>query len=188
MANFSVLYNVGYTMKNILSEKFKQIEDWKQNPPDVELEAPKKIEGAAIKNKLSVFLYKIVENSDLKNHPPLTINSNELRRQAFDLHYMLTPTGADEKAALRMLGLATKILFEKSVLLGADLKGSGLEGEADQIRITMNPVSQEIVTQIWQALEAPMRISIFYLVTPVFIDSEPLPEEAPIRERGVTRP
>jgi len=133
-------------------------------------------------------LYRIVENPDLKNHPPLAQNSHEVRRQAFDLHYMLTPASANEKSALMMLGRAMQILFEKSVLLGADLKGSGLEGTAEQIRITMNPLSQETETQIWQALEVPMRVSVFYLATPVFIDSESLPGAAPVREREATRP
>jgi hypothetical protein len=95
---------------------------------------------------------------------------------------MLTPNSKEEKDALRMLGRAMQVLFEKSILLGADLQGC-LDGTAEQLRISMNPLTQETITQIWQALEAPMRIAAFYLVTPVFIESEPQPEAERVRQR-----
>jgi hypothetical protein len=176
-SSYDVFRDVGETLRSVLEDAIKNTLEI-----SVKLGEPKKIEEAGEKNTLYVFLYRIEENADLKNHPPLTSNANEIRRQPFDLHFMLTPNSKEEKDALRMLGRAMQVLFEKSILLGADLQGC-LDGTAEQLRISMNPLTQETITQIWQALEAPMRIAAFYLVTPVFIESEPQPEAERVRQR-----
>jgi len=176
-SSYDVIRDVGETLRSVLEDAIRDTLE-----VSVKLEAPKKIEETGDQNTLYVFLYRIEENADLKNLPPLTSNGNVVRRQPFDLHFMLTPNSKEEKDALRLLGRAMQALLEKSILLGADLQGSR-DGTAEQLRISMNPLTQETITQIWQALEAPMRIAAFYLVTPVFIESEPQPEAERVRER-----
>lgn len=186
--SYSAIWDVGETLRNLLQMAMDDTFTEDANKVTVKLEPPKKIEETDKQNILTVFLYKIVENADLKNHPPAAQNFEKVRKQPFDLHFMLTPNSNDERNMLRMLGRAVQALLDKSILLGADLQGSYLEGTAEQLRVSMSPVSQEIITQIWQALESPMRISVFYLVTPVFIVSEPLPEAGLVLERETSAP
>lgn len=188
--SFTTIADISETIRNLLEVKLKE----KFSEITVSLDSPKKIEDEkqTTSNLLSVYLYRISENSDLKNQPAVIVDKDKTKPAplSLDLNYMITPYGLDEKNKLAFLGCAMQILYDNPVLSGMVLKDAdiiktiesppgsniikdtdNLRGSSKQIKISYNPLTQETITQIWQALEASMRISVFYLVTPIEINS-----------------
>ncbi len=189
MASYTAIADVGETLKKLLQDGMDEVFGTGADRVMVTLDSPKKIEDDSnTENKmLSLFLYRIIENGDLKNQPAYALSSTEIMPKPLivDLHYMITAYGADEDNRSRILGRGMQILYETPILQGAFLQKQ-LEGTSEQIRITFNPLNQEMIAQIWQAMEVSMRISSFYLVTPVMIESEPVPSAARVKERELS--
>jgi Pvc16 N-terminal domain len=135
-------------------------------------------------NLLTLFLYKVTENPDLKNAQRLIVeqpNGTLVQRRAplsLDTHYLLTahtPDGGDLLAAHQALSRAMRVFYDNGVLQGSLLRSdnpsTGLT-EQSILRVTLNPISVEDMTRIWSVFpDTPYEISVTYLVTPVEIDS-----------------
>lgn len=184
MAGFTAIADIGQTLRVLLEDDLKA--ELGLNNLTVTLESPKTIakNNQGQNNLLSVFLYRILENADLRNRQPVTIDvsTEQPTPLAYDLYYMLTPYGTNEETRHRIIGRAVQFLYENAILQGSLLRG-GLEGSIDKIRISYLPLSQDAVSQIWQALTVATQLSAFYLVTPVFIESEEVATAARVRER-----
>jgi hypothetical protein len=163
----------------------------KTNLPGVSIELlSPKFPGA---NRLTLFLYKIIENPDLKNagHPALTTTPNgkliETRSPlTLDLYYLLTAhSGASSLLeAHTALSRAMRVIYDNGVLQGSLLRSDdpskGLTADAT-LRVTLNPISMEDMTRIWSVFpDTPYEISVVYLVTPVPIESTRVQESAPV--------
>ncbi|MBN1550699.1 DUF4255 domain-containing protein [bacterium] len=139
----------------------------------VTLESPKKIldENQSNKTLLSLYIYRIVENSDLRNSMTFIDGSSKIKRFiALDIHFLLIPYGADADSILKIFGRTQQIM--QSTVLSGSLLLQSLEGEDLSIKITQQQLSQELITQMWQALECSMRLALYYLATPIIIDLE----------------
>ncbi|HET7619901.1 MAG TPA: DUF4255 domain-containing protein [Vicinamibacterales bacterium] len=132
-------------------------------------------------NRLTLFLYKVTENPDLKNAPPIVERNNGslTERHApltLDAYYLLTAHAADGDLLEAHLALskAMGIFNDNGVIRGSLLRAENDTGlTADSIlRVTLNPISMEDMTRIWSVFpDTPYEISVSYLVTPVEIDS-----------------
>lgn len=190
MSEFTTFADLGYTLQQLLQNGLDEV--FGLGIVTVTQDSPKTIEdeSRSKNNLLSIYLYKIIENSDLKNHPSYEINTNNFAPAplACDLYYMITAYGKDEKNKLAILGRTMQILYDSSILQGSILEDASdlprpgekasppnnngnLKGSSEQIKVTITPLTQETITQIWQAMEITMRVAIFYIVTPVKIDS-----------------
>jgi hypothetical protein len=121
--------------------------------------------------KLSLFLYQLRED-------PNYVNAS-LNGIALELFYMLIPnsTSTDIKSRAqeehKWIGAAMNILHVNAILPAAALQGE-LAYKDYQIKITLNPVTLDDLTKIWQSLQPrPFKLSVCYRVGPVFIESEP---------------
>jgi hypothetical protein len=153
------------------------------------LDSPKKIQddNRADNRLLSVYFYKITENADLKNsNVVVKDNSLENHAIAFDLYFMATAYGPDQETILRIAG-RTQQLLESMVFTGSLLVGA-LEGTEQNIKITQLPYTQELITQMWQAMELSLRLVFYFLATPVFIDTGSKEMDAPVVERYAGKP
>ncbi|MCB0258569.1 MAG: DUF4255 domain-containing protein [Calditrichaeota bacterium] len=189
MPDYAAIADVSETLKKMLQEGLDST--FGVNQVIVTLDSPKKIEEENnTENKLlSVFLYKVLENSDLKNRPAAVSNSNVKKPTplSFDLYYMLTPYGADEDNKLKILGRAAQIMYDNAILQGSLLQKK-YSGTPEQLKISFTPLTQESIVQTWQALEASMRVAVYYLVTPVEIESLRADSLTPVTERGFGEP
>lgn len=186
MPDFNAIADVGETLKERLQSGMDDA--FGAGDVTVTLDSPKKIEDDAQTEtkRLSVYLYRIMENADLKNQPPYALNSSQVKPTplTFDLYYMITAYGIDEYNKLRIFGRATQVMYENAILQGIALQRQ-LAGSAEQIRISMTPLTHEVTSQIWQAMVASMRLSAFYLVTPVSIEPATIPSAGRVKERGL---
>lgn len=184
MPDYNAIADVGETLKERLQSGLDEV--FGAGDVTVTLDSPRKIEDDAQTEtkRLSVYLYSIIENADLKNQPPYAINSSQLKPTplTFDLFYMITAYGIDEYNKLRIFGRATQIMYENAILQGITLQKQ-LAGSAEQLRVSMTPLTHDVTSQIWQGLAASMRVAAFYLVTPVTIEPAAIRSAGRVKER-----
>ena len=150
-----------------------------------------KVPGA---NRLTLFLYKVIENAYLKNedHQMLATNNEgkliEIQSPlTVDLYYLLTAhsgSGFNLLEAHRALSRAMRVFYDNSILRGSLLRAedpnTGLTDDS-VLRVTLNPITMEDMTRIWSVFpDTPYEISVTYLVTPVAIESARRAESAPV--------
>lgn len=136
---------------------------------------------------LTVFLYEIAEDPSAKNRPPRRTNAPpdvSLQRAplALILRYLLTPWSNHRLTDHHILGRAMQALHDNAIVSGPQLLG-GLLGTAEALKITLNPITLEERTRIWDAIEKPYRISASYDVRVVSIDSQVQRLVRPVAER-----
>jgi len=166
MGDYTVIDDIEETLKTILKKGLDDV--FGEDKVPFTFEAPREVKDDT-ENKVLIFLYQVVENIFLKNQAPEKINAG-IRNppQYLDLLYLVVPYGKDKKL---ILGEVMQIFYDNAVLKGTVLQ-KGLSGTDDEIRIIFNPLSLDDVTKLWSAIkDAPFRLSVSYLVTPVRIDS-----------------
>jgi hypothetical protein len=194
MSDFQAIGSVSASLKALL-------EDRMETPPgvtdfEVTVSAPRSESenGEVERARINLFLYRIAENSFLKNqeipghghpaafgHPPLSLN----------LYYMLTPYGStadddfvNETVSHLLLGSAMRVLHEIPVLtdqlttvrtpVGQPILSESLRNEFEQVKLTFDPVSLDDLSKVWTALTLPYRLSAAYMVSVVQIESRQL--------------
>jgi len=144
-------------------------------------------------NRLTLFLYKVLENPDLKNagSPTLTPAADgtlieTLKPLTLDLYYLLTAHSgtANLLEAHTALSRAMRVFYDNGILQGSLLRSddpsTGLTQDS-VLRITLTPISMEDMTRIWSVFpDTPYEISVTYLVTPVAIESARAEQSAPV--------
>lgn len=172
--HFETLRDVSRTLVDLLKANLPDID------PQIALASPKN----AGTNVLTLFLYKVTENPDLKNADRLVVARPDGRvteRRApmsLDAHYLLTAHAGeppDHLEAHRALSRAMRVFYDNGILQGsllrADDPSTGLTEESI-LRVTLNPITMEDMTRIWSVFpDTPYEISVSYLVTPIAIDS-----------------
>jgi hypothetical protein len=173
-SHVETIRDVSRTLLDLLKNNLTDIED------RIGLLSPKN----AGNNLLTLFLYKVTENPDLKNAQHVVVQRPDgslVERRAplsLDTYYLLTahaPEQPDLLEAHRALSRAMRVLYDNGILQGSLLRSenpsTGLT-ERSILRVTLNPISMEDMTRIWSVLpDTPYEISVTYLVTPVEIDS-----------------
>jgi Pvc16 N-terminal domain len=134
--------------------------------------------------RLTLYLYSIVENPDLKNEDWILVNDRQSQKAplSLDLYYLLTvyPDETQPAEGLhdsnieahRTLGRAMRVFYDNGILSGSMLQGT-LRNLDQPLRLTLNPITVEDLTRIWSVFpETSYRPSVCYLVSPVRVDSE----------------
>jgi hypothetical protein len=172
MSDYTVLGDIGETLKKLLED-----DPWTgiSPKPDFTFKSPKEIkdDGESTNNKVSLFLYQIVENHHLKNEEMLRVDNTNLQSPplALDLYYLVTPYHDDKTQEKVILGKIMQIFAGNPILMGTLLQ-EGLEDTDEEIKILLNTISLDDLTKVWSAFqEVAYRLSVSYLVTPVRIDS-----------------
>lgn len=171
-----VLFN-GLTGNDVASGAFTAVKNISlASPARI---ADKSAPGAA-EALLSLYLYQVTPNPHLNNqplipagpgqqhHPPLTL----------DLHYLLTPLLTAPEDNLVVLGRAMQML-EANPVVRANFLDSRLRPKRPEARLTINPVTLEELTRIWNAFNQPYRLSVCYQVRGIAVDSARQPEKGP---------
>jgi hypothetical protein len=175
MSDYSVIAELGDSVLSVLFSELNadsQISGLIDSEDRISLESPADLENNN-SVRLSMYLYRILENPYMKNRFPVDGTGGKLRKAplTLDLYYLLTPLVGTPREQMIVLGKTMQVLYDRPILEGADLSGSlGTNGEA--IRLVLNPVSLEELTRVWQALEIPYRLSVCYLARVIILDSE----------------
>lgn len=179
MSDFTVIGDIGETLKKILED-----DPWTgiSPMPEITFKSPKEVkDDGGSTNKVSIFLYQILENHYLKNEEPQRISDTELKPPplSMDLLYLVTPYSDDKTQEKYILGKVMQIFHDNAILTGTILQGA-LSGTDEEIKLLFNPISLDDLTKIWSAFQdVAYRLSVAYMVIPIRIDSS--------REMGMQR-
>jgi hypothetical protein len=187
VASFGIVADVGLALREVLLRRFRDdpTEAWPllggdSGQPDSERIslAPPAIENGVERAPLSLWLYLVTENEHAKNRPPKTTADGVLNPPplALALYYLVTPgapnAGTSDPAAAqerkqRILGKVLQVFHTEPIIALVDQTA----GRVDELYVTLARLSLEEISQVWQALEEPFRISVALRVTTGRIDS-----------------
>ncbi len=139
--------------------------------------------------RVNVFLYRTVQNPHLRNDalPGYDSGGRAVRPPllTLDLHYAVTAYGENDYLSELMMGCAMQALHEVPVvdrriireILGADegansIMDSRLFEQIESIRIRHRNLTEEAFTRLWSAFNVPYRLTNFYEVSVVLIESD----------------
>jgi uncharacterized protein DUF4255 len=133
--------------------------------------------------RLSVYLYRIVEDPYLKNQSVHPGPGRRLRRAplTLDLYYLVTPLVGTPREQQIVLGKVLQVFYDRAILQGPDVGPLALADE--ELRVVLNPVTLEEAARVWQALEMSYRLSVCYVVRVVIVDSTRTRLTQPVVER-----
>ncbi|MDA4121762.1 MAG: DUF4255 domain-containing protein [Thaumarchaeota archaeon] len=154
-------------------------------PPDV-------VVNAAPYAGLNIFLYQVNLNQSYRNldQPARNAAGTLVKRPrlAINLEYLLTATGDgnDDIQAHQILASAMRILHENPVLTNstiqsavaatAEVAGSDLAYQIEQVKITPSVLTLDELTKVWSSFfQTNYRVSTAYEVTVILLDSQETP-------------
>ena len=169
------IHDVGLTLVSLLNDSLSDV----IGDGRISLESPGDVDTG--ETRLSLFLYSIIENPDLKNAHKRMIDpkTQEFPPLMLDLYYLLTSYASDNltpreqtQETQRNLGRAMRLLYDNGIIGGSKLNGA-LAGEPLELHLTLNPITVEDLTRIWSVFpEKSYKTSVSYVVTPVPIESQ----------------
>ncbi len=186
MADYTVLAEVGESLVQVLWQEIQsdpQVNGLIDNINRISLESPFELrQNNSV--RLSIYLYRVVEDAYTKNQFPVSGNGGRLRKPplSLDLFYLVTPLVGSPREQQIILGKVMQALYDRAILSGADLTGS-LAESAEEVRVILNPVSLEETTRVWHALETSYRLSVCYVARVAMVDSQREQFIQPVAER-----
>lgn len=159
MSDFQVIADTGKTLIKLLRESLTP--EPIPKPEMIELCAPYEESDC----RLSVHLYSILENG---------LSRDSSSRLSLNLNYLLT---ARSKAELKsraydesyILGKAMQTMSLNPILRGSALVGT-LAENSEELKIILQSLSPDEMSKIWAFPNAPYKLSVAYMVGPVYID------------------
>ncbi len=173
MSNYDVIADIGETLKKLLWENFKQdpaVTDIIGSEDEISIDSPDEMENG---KRLSLFLYRVVENGHIKNRDMTAVNTNRFQYPPFvvDLLFLVTCCTQNRKDDHLLMGKVMQIFHDHTVLKGSELKGS-LNGTGEEFRVQFHTLSFEENMNLWQSFrEKSFKLSVCYRVTSIEIDS-----------------
>jgi hypothetical protein len=143
------------------------------NPNLISLESPAEHVGNKDDALLSIYLYRIGEDSYMKNRCPVEGSGGGQRRAplALDLYYLITPLLTNARDRQIVLGKVMQVFYDHPTLEGTDLTGTSLSADGDVLRIVLDPLPLNEVALVWQALEIPYMLCVSYAVRVALLQS-----------------
>lgn len=174
MSDYTVLAEVGESLVNVLWEEIQTdpvVSALIDNPNRISLQSPFDLRDDE-SVRVSIYLYRLVENPYIKNHLPVQGNGAMRRKVplALDLYYLVTPLLGTPREQQIVLGKVMQVLYDRAIVEDPELAGS-LGGEGQEIHLVLNPVTLEETTRVWQALDMGYRLSVCYLARVAMVDS-----------------
>lgn len=143
-----------------------------------------------IQNGFSLCLWRVTINGSRRALPPRRLPDGRAFRPSLpiDLHYVLTPWGADTDTKLRMLGWAMRVLEDTPVLPAGILNHNQPDpntfSASEVVELICDPLSVTDLFNLWDKLKNKLHVSMTYLVRGVNLDSQQdMPEHPQVQTR-----
>lgn len=121
--------------------------------------------------RLSLWLYHVSEDEHAKNTPSVRLSDGTIRMTplALDLFYLLTPFATSGQADHLLLGKAMQTFHDTGT---ARIVDTAVGDVNEELRITLYRRSLDEISQVWQALREPYRLSVCYQVKVTHLESD----------------
>ncbi len=176
MNEFTSIRGATLTLKELLRQHITLSLEPQLKDVPIDIRSPKEMKENNVSLGISVWLYRVTRNEHMVNDPPTRVSRNQLSRHPLpvNLHYLVTPLSDDPEAEQALLGRILQVFNDHVILRGSDLKNS-LAGSEQELRITLEALSLEELSRIWNALEASYQLSVTYMVQVIVIESHKEP-------------
>ena len=145
------------------------------SPNNIEISSPADQDVDYI---LGLYLYDIREESDVTQQPFIQKGRVQLQRppRPYGLYYMVFINGSSQMGLKapdiqKIIGRVAQIVNDNSSVLPNQLQ-SWLDTQEPPIVLSQAKISLEEKVRVWQAINKPYQISLFYKAAPVFLSSE----------------
>ncbi len=135
-----------------------------------------------IKNKVTLYLHRVVPNSQLRNLPA----GQALGAIGLDLHYLLTVWADKASEEQILLGWAIRELHYHSLLNGSSLSEDAAWAVDETISIVPADLSAEEMSRIWEVAQRGYRLSYPFLARIVRLFRTTADETTPTVARRFT--
>ena len=177
MAAYTSIAKISETMMNHLKEQL--VPELVRFPGQIALCSPNERENVSV----GIFLYDIQESEYFR--PQTMVNVSEKQQQYpsiyMTLYYMIT---AYSDGDVRFRSVQEERILGKVIQYFHDCPFV-LPGES-KTRIELQRISTEDKIKLWSFPDQPYKVSLFYKVSPVPIDSAVAKEVVRVRERKVS--
>ncbi|MEO8553111.1 MAG: DUF4255 domain-containing protein [Kofleriaceae bacterium] len=200
MASWPVIEHVSQTLKRIIKTHVDTM--WPGSGVEVRVATPHLFTALRETNTatITIFLYRFVENGELRNSPMRRLPGGELQRAPMQLElcYLMTAWGArdrdpltkDELASFeehKLMGLVLQALYDKGELGRAELYDdpaltAPAWGAIESVQVLHETLPIEDLYRIWDSSELAYQLSAAYRVRIVGIDSTAVRAAPPVTE------
>jgi hypothetical protein len=154
------------------------------------------------RSTISIFLYRVTENAELRNSPQRRLSDGTVRRQplVLELSYLITtwgargqdPAGNDAAAALeehKLLGIVLQGLYDHAEVGRAELfedpTRPAVWGERDNLQVILETLPIEDLYRIWDSSELAYQLSATYRVRVLGLESSEVLRTAPVIDASI---
>lgn len=173
MADYTIISDISSYIVRVLREKM--CPEPIPSPNNIEVSTPADQDVDYI---VGVYLYDIREESDVTQRPYMQRGRVQLQRppRPYGLYYMVFINGSSQMGlkALdiqKIIGRAAQIVNDNSSVYPNELQ-RWLDTQEPPIVLSQAKINLEEKVRVWQAINKPYQISLFYKAAPVFLSSE----------------
>lgn len=186
MATPDAIASVGDTLVSLLQTGLSGLVD----PGSIFLSSPSEFRDFAPRQPaVTIFLYSVGINGEMRNAPRRPLPSGELRRPPLplELRFLITPWTQIIRDAYRIIGAIALLLSDRAVLRFGDLLGDEVWAPDDTVELLLESLPVDDHYDIWDPSEVPYRLSLAYLARVVGIDSAISVPAAPVAVASLPR-
>lgn len=173
MADYTIISDVSSYIVRVLREKM--CPEPIPSPNNIEISTPADQDVDYI---VGLYLYDIREESDVTQRPYMPRGQVQLQRppRPYGLYYMVFINGSSQMGLKapdiqKIIGRAAQIVNDNSSVYPNELQ-KWLDTQEPPIVLSQAKISLEEKVRVWQAINKPYQISLFYKAAPVFLSSE----------------
>lgn len=188
MSEFTAIRGVTRTLRSLLMQHITSSSDPELSGVAVHLQSPREMRENNGAQGVSLWLYRVVRNGFTLGKPGRRIEPNQLGVPSLpiDLYFLVTPIAQTSDDEQLLLGKVLQVFHDHPTLRGPLLQDA-LAGGDEELRLTLEPLTLEELTRVWDALKEPYQLSVSYLVQVVDIDSHREPVEvSPVGVKSTT--
>ncbi len=172
MGKYTVIADVGKSIIDLLKDKL--VPEPVSKPDTIGMCDPKE-RGSFV---VGVHPYNFKENAEMRNLDPIVLPDGNLQNPStsYQIFYMISIASKSEQTAKaedehRILGRIVQVLRDNAVIPKKYMPES-LRLSNEEIKIEMLPLELEEKVKVWTMFSEPYKLSVFYSVGPLIIDSE----------------
>lgn len=173
MADYPIIADVSaYIMRSL---RGRMCPEPIPSPNNIEVSSPADQDVDYI---LGLYLYDIKQETEVALPPMMSTGRMRLQKppRPFSLYYMLFINGSSQMGLKapdiqKILGRAAQVVNDNNSVLPSQLQ-PWLDIQEPPILLTPATLSFEEKIRVWQAINKPYQVSLFYKAAPVFLSSE----------------
>ena len=185
MATVDVIRDLGDTLLYLLRNS---IDSAIVSPSNIVLSTPDDFNPNPDQPVITVFLYRIAVNAELRNSPKRTLPDGSITRPLIplEIYYMITPWARITSDEYRIVGRVLQCMYDNPELGSSQLQGTSWASE-DSVQIILESLPIDDHYRIWDSSNLPYRLSLTYLVRVIGIEPSQAMTYPPVTEADFKR-